>query len=433
MSDTLIKVENLSKKFCKSMKRSMYYGSVDILRSMLGISYPTETLRKGEFWALKDINFELKRGETLGLIGMNGSGKSTLLRMLSGIFPPDKGKITINGSVGSLIAVGAGFHPHMSGRENIYLNGTILGMSRKEIKRKFDEIVDFAEIEDFLDAPVSTYSSGMRVRLGFAIAVHREPDILLVDEVLAVGDARFQRKCINKLNEIQRLSTSIILVSHNMQTIEAMCMVSVLLKKGKQILHGNTRSVIPYYETDYKEEAKLTLQDNKIEIQSNELNLINQYSNYGTNEIRVLRCYFNNQTEKSVFQKPDEKLQLNLKFESDISIEQIICLIRFYYIQEPTKKTYLTDIDTRAVIGQRFKMKINRGKSLLMYRLPLLHFVTGHYFISIRFFDSLFSKPYFQGEYGIVKLLNEHATNNRAGTSVPYIWTNAEIILKQEQ
>ena len=167
----VLRVENLCKKFCPTLKHSMYYGAIDTVRSMLGVAYATDQLRKNEFWALDDICFELRKGEALGIIGANGSGKSTLLRLITGIFPPDKGRIAFKGRIGALIAVGAGFHPYMTGRENIYLNGTILGMTRREIDAKLDAIIDFADIGDFLEAPISTYSSGMRVRLGFAIAV----------------------------------------------------------------------------------------------------------------------------------------------------------------------------------------------------------------------------------------------------------------------
>ncbi|MCK4325438.1 ABC transporter ATP-binding protein, partial [bacterium] len=185
MNDIAIKVEHVSKKFCKRLRHTMLYGTVDIARSTLGLLPHSGQLRVGEFWAVDDVSFELKRGETLGIIGPNGAGKTTVLKMLNGIFMPDKGKIIIKGRVGALIEVGAGFHPMLTGRENIYINGTILGMSKREIDKKFDDIVNFADIGDFIDSPVKHYSSGMYVRLGFAIAIHCEPDILLVDEVLA--------------------------------------------------------------------------------------------------------------------------------------------------------------------------------------------------------------------------------------------------------
>jgi lipopolysaccharide transport system ATP-binding protein len=233
-SDIILKVEGLHKKFCRSLKRSMYYGLTDLARGMVGAQISDE-LREGEFWALQDINFELKRGETLGLIGQNGCGKSTLLRLINGIFPPDKGRITVRGRTGALIAVGAGFHPHMTGRENIYLNGTILGMSKDEITRKFDAIVDFADIGEFIDAPVATYSSGMTVRLGFAIAIHCEPDLLLIDEILAVGDANFRAKCFNAVNKVSQ-SAATILVSHSMPLITRVATRGIHLIKGKVVV-----------------------------------------------------------------------------------------------------------------------------------------------------------------------------------------------------
>jgi len=231
--DIAIKVENVSKKYCKTLKRSMLYGMSDISRNMLGLSSHSEKLRKDEFLAVNDVSFEVKRGETLGIIGPNGSGKTTLLKMLNGIFWPDKGKITINGRVGALIEVGAGFHPLLSGRENIYINAAILGMTKKEVDKKFDAIVEFADIGDFLDAPVKHYSSGMYVRLGFAVAVHCEPDILLIDEVLAVGDEGFQMRCFSKLGELKKKGTTVVLVSHNMHAISTFVEKVALLNKRR--------------------------------------------------------------------------------------------------------------------------------------------------------------------------------------------------------
>lgn len=246
--DVVLRVDNLSKKFCRTLKRSMYYGTLDIARSMLGLRCNSEKLRKDEFWALDDVTFELRKGETLGIIGVNGSGKSTLLRLITGILPPDKGKISFKGRIGALIAVGAGFHPHMTGRENIYLNGTILGMTRKEIDRKLNDIIDFADIGDFLEAPVNTYSSGMRVRLGFSIAVHCEPDILLIDEVLSVGDLTFRNKSLKKMSEMrQNNEMSIIFISHNMDQIQNLCDRGIILSEGKNVFSGQIEEVVLEY------------------------------------------------------------------------------------------------------------------------------------------------------------------------------------------
>ena len=225
----------------------MLYGIVDIGRNSFGLSTRSDRLRSHEFWALNDISFEVRRGEALGLIGPNGSGKTTLLKLLNGIFWPDAGKITIRGKVGALIAVGAGFHPLLTGRENVYINGAILGMSKREIDNKFDSIVEFANIEDFLDAPVKHYSSGMFVRLGFAVAVHCEPEILLVDEILAVGDKEFQIKCYQKMHEIRKKGTTIILVSHNEYVIRETTEKALYLNRGKTRSLGLSEEVINQY------------------------------------------------------------------------------------------------------------------------------------------------------------------------------------------
>ncbi len=248
MSDSVIKVSGLYKKFCRNLKRGMIYSAYDVGRSMLGISYDTSTLRKDEFWALQEISFELKKGDTLGIIGINGSGKSTLLRLLTGIFPPDRGEIAVRGNIGALIAVGAGFHPHMTGRENIYLNGTILGMNRQQIDERFEEIIDFADIGDFIDAPVATYSSGMKVRLGFSVAVHVKPDILLVDEILSVGDLSFRNKSLRKMQEYREQANALIFISHNLEQVRVLCNRLIILNKGKVTYDGNTHEGIVHYQ-----------------------------------------------------------------------------------------------------------------------------------------------------------------------------------------
>jgi lipopolysaccharide transport system ATP-binding protein len=200
-----------------------------------------------EFWALKDVSFEVKQGEVVGIIGRNGAGKSTLLKILSRITEPTTGRVRIKGRVASLLEVGTGFHPELTGRENIFLNGAILGMSREEIRRKFDEIVAFAEIEKFLDTPVKRYSSGMYVRLAFAVAAHLEPEILIVDEVLAVGDATFQKKCLNKMENVSKSGRTVLFVSHNMPTITRLCSHIVLLQDGKVEREGLSHEVVRHY------------------------------------------------------------------------------------------------------------------------------------------------------------------------------------------
>jgi lipopolysaccharide transport system ATP-binding protein len=246
--DTVISVDHVSKKYCKSLKKSMYYGTMDIGRNIFGLSSKSDRLRKDEFWALNDISFEAKKGETLGIIGPNGSGKTTLLKLLNGIFWPDKGKITIKGKVGALIELGAGFHPLLTGRENVYINAAILGMTKKEVDKKLDEIIDFADIGDFIDTPVKFYSSGMFVRLGFAVAVHCQPNILLVDEVLAVGDRNFQIKCFGKMHELKKnADISIILVTHNEYAMRQWAQKCIVLNNGKILFYGGGEDAISFY------------------------------------------------------------------------------------------------------------------------------------------------------------------------------------------
>lgn len=254
MSDAIITVENLGKKYLLRHQRNERYTALrDVLsekaknlfrgRGRNGAADPT----REEFWALKDVNFEVKQGEVVGIIGRNGAGKSTLLKILSRITEPTTGRVRIKGRVASLLEVGTGFHPELTGRENIFLNGAILGMGRAEIKSKFDEIVAFAEVEKFLDTPVKRYSSGMYVRLAFAVAAHLEPEILVVDEVLAVGDAEFQKKCLGKMQDVAKGGRTVLFVSHNMGAVSGLCRRSLMLDLGKIKNDGLSEEVIELY------------------------------------------------------------------------------------------------------------------------------------------------------------------------------------------
>ena len=257
----MIRAEGLGKKYAlgRSAERERYTALRDLAgRNIRGAWRRTvDTLRghtltaeaaTGEFWALRDINFEVKRGDVVGIIGRNGAGKSTLLKILSRITEPSAGRVAIRGRVASLLEVGTGFHPELTGRENIFLNGAILGMSRAEIRRKFDEIVAFAEVEKFLDTPVKRYSSGMYVRLAFAVAGHLEPEILIVDEVLAVGDIAFQQKCLGKMDEVaRRAGRTVLLVSHNLDQIARICRIALLLDGGKLVAAGPTADLVRQY------------------------------------------------------------------------------------------------------------------------------------------------------------------------------------------
>lgn len=252
--DVLVKVNGVSKIFCRNLKKSLLYGLKDSITDLFWpkrkSSSQREALRPEEFWANKNISFELRRGDCIGLIGHNGAGKTTLLKMLNGLIKPDSGSIEMRGRVGALIALGAGFNPILTGRENIYVNGSVLGLNRSEINAKLDEIIAFADIGEFLDSPVQNYSSGMQVRLGFAVASCMKPDILLLDEVLAVGDAAFQAKCFNKLAEMRREGVPFILVSHNMHQISRYCDNVVFMKRGKVEFIGDAEEGIRRFMVD---------------------------------------------------------------------------------------------------------------------------------------------------------------------------------------
>ena len=301
MSNLAIKVENLGKKYVINHEtsnsddnfREVLIGNTKKMLSSLNPFRKSKVDRPGhtreDFWALNDVNFTINKGDKVGIIGRNGAGKSTLLKVLSRITEPTTGKIYINGRIASLLEVGTGFHPELTGRENIYLNGAILGMSRKEITEKFEEIVAFAEVEIFLDTPVKRYSSGMYVRLAFSVAAHLEPEILIVDEVLAVGDAAFQKKCLGKMEEVSKEGRTILFVSHNMAMISSLCTKGIFMENGELLYTGLIQDTVAHYfgnnqaiqgEIDYQKERsmpgddraklhKISIQNEKSEITSN--------------------------------------------------------------------------------------------------------------------------------------------------------------------
>lgn len=289
MTEPIIKIEGLGKKYIighQNKGRSNYTALRDVIaekskKIFKKILSPFSNSNNDEFsieefWALKNISFAVNKGDRLGIIGRNGAGKSTLLKILSRITEPTEGEITIRGRVASLLEVGTGFHPELTGRENIFLNGAILGMQKSELKKKFDEIVEFSEIERFLDTPVKRYSSGMYVRLAFAVAAHLEPDILVVDEVLAVGDAQFQKKCLGKMEEVGKSGRTVLFVSHNMSAIEQLCSKGILLEKGSIALASNANDVLSKY-------RELINQSQVTETSS----IGNETTRRGTGELRI--------------------------------------------------------------------------------------------------------------------------------------------------
>ncbi len=251
MPETIIKVENISKLYHigKNHNTNLRDAIVNLFDSIKGKTNSSEIR---DFWALKDVNFEVNEGDVLGIIGKNGAGKSTLLKILSKITPPTSGKISIDGRIASLLEVGTGFHPELTGRENIFLNGSILGMKKIEIKKKFDEIVEFSGVEKFLDTPVKRYSSGMYVRLAFAVAAHLEPEILIIDEVLTVGDTEFQKRCIGKMQDVAKSGRTVIFVSHQLEAVSNLCNTCIMLENGSVVKQGETEQVISFYLSNKK-------------------------------------------------------------------------------------------------------------------------------------------------------------------------------------
>src|SRR5271163_2869881 len=253
MSDIALRMEHIFKKFRKG---ETYNSLRDLLPALTGKMFRAQELDAGdkrEFWALKDISFEVKRGEALGIIGRNGAGKSTALKILSRIMKPTKGHMIVNGRLSALLEVTAGFHPDLTGIENIFLHGTILGMSRREIESKLDQIISFSELEEFIDTPVKRYSSGMYARLGFSVAAHVDPEVLIVDEVLSVGDYMFQQRCMERMRSILKGGATVLFVSHNLKAVSELCSRAMLLKKGEVAITGDTDSVVRHYLKDAQE------------------------------------------------------------------------------------------------------------------------------------------------------------------------------------
>ena len=368
--DVVLSVQGLSKKFCRSLKSSLFYGMQDIASELIGARTESNELRDGEFWALKDVSFELKKGESLGLVGANGSGKTTLLRIISGLIKPDTGSIKITGRVAPLIALGAGFNTILTGRENIYVNMSILGLSREEIDEKFDEVVEFAEIGNAIDAPVQTYSSGMAARLGFACAIHTEPDILLIDEVLAVGDIKFRTKCQNKLYRLRNESkASFVFVSHNSNAISVVCSNALYLKKGKVISLGNTLEIIHKYEEEiFLEKA------------TNKLNSVKE-STYPSNKNQdlELKSVFFRDIDMKVIDSPisGEFIILCIKYQVNTYIENVGFIISCKDFTQNQSFLYLNSWD------QGIEENLIPGNYELQIQMPYFGLGLGLYEMSI--------------------------------------------------
>lgn len=356
-NDVLVNVEGVSKKFCRDFKKSLWYGIKDISSALFDIK-PKAKLRKSEFWAVKDISFTLKRGECIGLIGHNGAGKSTLLKMLNGLIPPDQGRIEMKGRVSALIELGAGFNPILTGRENIYNNASVLGFSKKEIDEKLDAIIEFSEIADFIDSPVQNYSSGMKVRLGFAVAAQMEPDVLIIDEVLAVGDLGFVLKCFNRIDTILQ-SSAVIFVSHSMPQVARICSQILLMDKGQAKYQGtNVSEGIDQYYSQFK--------------------IVN--GNISNSDKASIEKFLINR------QQPDPNTYMQINRLSDLIIDIEFNVAEEYKTPEP----YIAFFDKEMRNVAEFirddsiqKLINKKGKVIIRLTIPEIQFSKGLYSITI--------------------------------------------------
>ncbi len=367
MSDIAIKVENVSKKFCKSLQKSMVYGLTDIGKNLCGLRSDPHILRPDEFWAIKDISFDVKKGEAFALVGANGAGKTTLLKMLNGIFWPDEGKIMVKGTLGPLIAVGAGFHPLLSGRDNIYINAAILGIGKREIQKRFDEIVAFADIGAFLDTPVKHYSSGMFVRLGFAVAVHCEPEILLIDEILSVGDMAFQAKCKVKMDQFLNSGKTIVYISHNLDTVVNMCQRALFLQQGRMVYAGDAKSVVYEYRKSVLNQEKRMLQDGV---------------RHGSGEVVIKKIELLDHTgaDTQTF-RPKSSMKIRVRYEAIKPVQNPQFRLRIFN----NTKTILIDANS---IDQTGELGTIAGSGEITFVMDELPFNVGRYPISVVIYDS---------------------------------------------
>lgn len=356
MNDIAIKVQGLGKKYIigqlKSRDFRVSFGNK--IKSFLGWNYSSPV--EEEFWALEDINFEIKKGEALGIIGRNGAGKSTLLKILSRITEPTKGRFEINGRVSSLLEVGTGFHPELSGRENIYLNGTILGMRRIEIKQKLEEIIAFSGVEKFLDTPVKHYSSGMKVRLAFSVAAHLEPEILIVDEVLAVGDAEFQKKCLGKMGEVSKNEgRTVLFVSHNMAAVQNLCDWGILLENGSIRFSGSIGTAVTKYLTS-GEENKNVLLDHK------------RKDRRGSGRLRLISYWFEDlKGNRLTGLQTGANAKILFKFNSsEESISQLVIRLKIF-----NNNKELVTILNNFHSGHPLELNSNKIVACVIHKLPL--------------------------------------------------------------
>jgi lipopolysaccharide transport system ATP-binding protein len=427
MDDHRVCVQHVRKKFCRNLGRSMMYGMMDIARDALGLRTRGDRLRPMEFWAVDDVSFDLRPGEVMGIIGANGAGKSTVLKMISGIIPPDSGRIEVRGRLSALIEIGAGFHPLLTGRENIYVSGAVLGMNRREIDRKFEAIVEFSGIGEFLDTPVKFYSSGMYVRLGFAVAAHLDPDILVVDEVLAVGDAAFQRKCIEHLNGLRENGVAFILVSHNMQTISALATQCLMLERGKVVAAGPPAEVVPEY--DLRMRPFQTMNVLSSQGDSGGLQLVRSYSGYSLDDMVIEGVWLEDAygQRRSQFLSGEEAVVcIRYHTESGADLQECIAQV-----------SLMNEFDLRCLGSEvRFYRDSPLGclkpSGIIHVRFESLMLSTSTYRLSVVFQDRSYTVPHAAGIWGFIEVRASFPAWSPT-LNMPVCWAPAEWTVSTEE
>ena len=378
--DLIISVQNVSKKFCRDLKKAYLYGLVDILAEIFGKSRKSNHLRRQEFWALQNVNLQIGRGQSIGLLGSNGSGKTTLLLIIAGLLKPDTGMVKVKGRVAPLSVLGAGFKPKLTGRENVYINMAIFGLSQQEIDQRFSEVIDFAEVWEAVDAPVRTYSKGMRARLGFACAIYTDPDILLVDEVLAVGDISFRKKCYRKLCELQDQGVSVVMVAHDAGSILSSCEYAIYLSKGKTLISGLAQDVVKQYEIDLanekpkKKKSKVPLLRSKASKQLQPEAMVDA-EKQSSNCLKISSVYFDKTTEAEVPAiATKEEACLCVECEAMTSLEGVNLNI---IVQEHAAENQ-TLLNLESAQDKGF-LKIAPGTFMIRLSIPTCVLLPGHY------------------------------------------------------
>ena len=375
----LISIQGVSKKFCRSLKSSYAYGLRDIVSEVSGRARKSDRLRPGEFWALKNVSFDVYRGGSIGLIGSNGSGKTTLLKIVGGLIKPDTGKLIVRGKVAALIALGAGFNPLLSGRENVYINMSIFGLSKEEINAQFKSVLDFAEIWDAIDAPVRTYSSGMRARLGFACAIHTSPDILLIDEVLAVGDFAFRTKCYRKLAELRQQGVVFVLVSHSSAAILSNCSLAAYLSKGELAAFGEVETVAQQYEADVLGISS----DDQTALEETSPSLVTQGNMQSALRIKAVH-FLNQQGDVVEDLETGEQTSIRVAFEASAPVEEVSVNINIKSLSNLNN----TELFLQSWKDTGFISKLEQQDSAITLNFPACGLVPGSYVMKVNFTEN---------------------------------------------